>query len=85
VEEQKLQVSAYPNPTRSLFQVHIKSRNRAQPVTVRITSSTGKVLETRQVTANNRLQFGSHYSPGIYYIEAEQAGVKTTAKLVKLP
>jgi hypothetical protein len=52
---------------------------------VRITSSTGKVLETRQVTANNRLQFGSHYSPGIYYIEAEQAGVKTTAKLVKLP
>jgi uncharacterized delta-60 repeat protein len=84
-EEQKLQVSAFPNPTRSFFQVHIKSRNRAQPVTVRITSSTGKVLETRQVTANNQLQFGSHYRPGIYYIEAEQAGVKTTAKLVKLP
>jgi uncharacterized delta-60 repeat protein len=84
-EEQKLQVSAHPNPTRNFFLVHIKSRNRAQPVIVRITSSTGNVLETRQVTANNQLQFGSHYRPGIYYIEAEQAGVKTTAKLVKLP
>jgi uncharacterized delta-60 repeat protein len=84
-EEQKLQVFAFPNPTRSFFLVHIKSSNREQSVTVRITSSTGKVIETRQVTANNQLRFGSNYRPGIYYIEAEQAGAKTTAKLIKLP
>jgi hypothetical protein len=83
-EIQKLRVSALPNPTRNFFLVHIKGSNQS-PVTVRITNSTGTIIETHKVSTNNPLRFGSNYRPGIYYIEAEQAGVKTITKLVRLP
>jgi uncharacterized delta-60 repeat protein len=82
--QRELQVSARPNPSHNGFNLHIKANAAEGPVTVRVLNSTGIVIETRQVTSGV-LSIGSRYKPGIYYIEVEQAGVKTTTKLVKLP
>jgi uncharacterized delta-60 repeat protein len=83
--QRELQVSARPNPSHSGFNLHIKANAAEGPVTVRVLNSTGIVIETRQVASATVLSIGSRYKPGIYYLEVEQAGVKTTTKLVKLP
>jgi hypothetical protein len=83
--QRELQVSARPNPSHSSFSLHIKANAAEGPVMVRVLNSAGIVIETRQVASATVLSIGSRYKPGIYYIEVEQAGVKTTTKLVKLP
>jgi uncharacterized delta-60 repeat protein len=82
--QRDLQVSARPNPSRNGFNLHIKANAADGPVTVRVLNSAGIVIETRQVTSGV-LSIGSHYKPGIYHIEVQQHGVKTTTKLIKLP
>ncbi len=80
-----LQITAFPNPGRSRFVVQIQSGNPGESINVRVLNSATRVIEVRKVKANSVLQLGAAYSPGIYYVEAEQGGKKVITKLIKLP
>jgi uncharacterized delta-60 repeat protein len=83
--QHELQVSARPNPSHTGFSLHINANAAEGPVTVRVLNSAGIVVETRRVANSGVLSIGSQYKPGIYHIEVDQHGTKTTTKLVKLP
>lgn len=81
--EQGLQLTAYPNPSAGAFTLFVKSSTDA-PVSLRLLSLSGKVLEIyRNIAPNNKVQLDSHYAAGTYIVEAVQGTDKKTLKLVK--
>jgi len=79
-----LQVKAYPNPSRSVFNVYIDTRS-SEPVTVSVVDLLGRVIEERsQVRAQQTISFGSSYHPGVYLLQVTQGNERKQVKLVKL-
>ncbi|HZH63491.1 MAG TPA: HYR domain-containing protein, partial [Flavisolibacter sp.] len=84
VSTPELSMSVLPNPSPSSFQLQIRSRNES-PVTIRVISGLGVVIETRRgIGSNGTISIGSSYRPGVYYVEAAQDGKRVTQKLIKL-
>jgi hypothetical protein len=77
---------AYPNPTTSQFTVQINSSNSADKVQLRVMDMSGRVVELfNNLSANQSLQLGSRYRPGLYILEMIQGGQKQQLKLMKTP
>lgn len=79
----KLTVRALPNPTTTQFTLVVESVH-TEAVDLRILDKLGRVVETRSnVAANSSITVGSHYRPGIYFVEVVQGSEKATLKLLK--
>lgn len=80
----KFGIKAYPNPSTSSFMINIESMDTKTPINVRVVSITGKEMEViRNVTAEQTIQIGNRYFPGMYIVEVMQGEKKITTKLIK--
>ncbi|HET9826656.1 MAG TPA: Ig-like domain repeat protein, partial [Chitinophagaceae bacterium] len=79
----ELQVSAYPNPAPSSFNVVISS-NSNQPVNLRVIDIWGRTIEIRSnVPANGTVVIGRKYRPGNYFAEVIQGKKRVMVRLMK--
>lgn len=78
-----LKATAVPNPSATQFEITVSSANTKEPITLRIYNADGRMMETRSVTAGQKLRIGGAYRPGIYLVNVVQGGGKTSLKLVK--
>jgi hypothetical protein len=83
ITQEKLDVSAYPNPAAQYFNLSIQSNNNI-PVALIIADVTGRVIETKSgIAANSNVTIGHTYQPGVYFIQVVQGNKKLMLKLVK--
>lgn len=74
---------AYPNPSTNNFSVTVQT-NAKEKITMQITDMYGRVIETRNVTANSIVRFGDRYNAGTYFVRVIQGKKSKELKLVKL-
>ena len=81
---QKLEVSAVPNPSNTVFNLIIRGNNK-NPVRVRIIDLFGKLVEQyEKITANSILQVGHKLTGGSYFIEVMQGDQRKYLKIIKI-
>jgi hypothetical protein len=79
-----LEIKANPNPTRSFFNVEVKSSNINSEMTLRIFNSDGQLLEvTNNLRYGQILQVGNNLKAGSYLIEVIQGNQRKTLKVIK--
>jgi len=84
--EFKFDVSTYPNPAQSQFNIKLQSSNTKDPISIIVYGMNGKVVETKQnLKAGQSLVLGGLYRPGIYVLEMIQGNEHKQLKLVKIP
>lgn len=80
---QSLIIKATPNPSFNYFTLLTKSSSD-KPINVTVTDVLGRVVETRlNIAGNGKLQLGSNYRQGIYFVEVVQGKQRQLVKLVK--
>ena len=81
--EKEFAISGYPNPSRGNFNVLINGL-ATEKVSIRVTDMSGRLIEQRaNLAANQVVNIGNTYTPGLYYVEVVQGGVKKQLKMVK--
>jgi hypothetical protein len=77
---------AYPNPSNAQFTLQMASSDVREKVQVRIMDMSGRVIqEFNNLNANQNLQIGATYRPGVYIVEMIQGGNRKQLKLIKQP
>ena len=80
----KFDVTAYPNPTTSSFQLRLAGIASDEEVQMEVTDAFGRVLEVREhLVVKNVLQFGRAYRPGMYFVKITKGKKVITVKLIK--
>ena len=79
-------VQLFPNPTNGKFTIHFRSGNTVKEVKIRVMSMTGQLV-TQEITSHSGGRFTKEldmggYSKGIYLVELDADGVRTTKRLV---
>jgi hypothetical protein len=83
--DQPLKVTAGPNPTTAGFMITIKNGNHTQPVSMKVYSAAGVIIEQRQnLQTGQSLRIGQNYQIGRYYVEFSQALNKEVLLLSKV-
>lgn len=83
VVDEKLEVTAMPNPSSGYFTVVIRGNSR-QNATVRIVDVTGRVMEQYQnMQPNSVLRIGDKWKAGMYIVEVVRGGERQVVKLIK--
>jgi len=78
-----LDVIAYPNPSINNFSINVQA-NAKEKITMQVMDMYGRVIETRNVTANSIKRFGDRYRPGTYFVRIIQGKEHKEIKLVKV-
>lgn len=78
-----LDVTAYPNPSTNSFSITVQTNNQER-ITMQVTDVSGRVIETRNVTANSIIKLGERYRSGTYFIRVINGRQHKELKLVKL-
>ena len=78
-----LRVTVSPNPTQSYFTLYIASADRSNAVKVRVVDAAGRIVETKSIGAQQKVQVGGGYLPGLYYAEMVQGAKRVIVKLFK--
>ena len=78
-----LDVIAYPNPSINNFSITVQA-NAKEKITMQVMDMYGRVIETRNVSANSIVRFGDRYRPGTYFVRVIQGKQHKELKLVKL-
>jgi hypothetical protein len=80
----KFGLTAFPNPSRAQFNVHLESSDRNGRITLRVFDLQGRIVRViPNLTAGQTVQLGSEYRPGIYFVEMIQGKNRTQVKLLK--
>jgi hypothetical protein len=80
---EKLEVSAVPNPSDNIFNLIIRGNNKYY-VQVRVTDVFGRIVEHyEKVSANTVLQIGQKLRGGSYFVEVIQADQRKFIKIIK--
>lgn len=80
---EKLEATAYPNPTEHFFNVRIISSNDKDVVEIRVFDMNGKMVQQQRGSAGQVYRLGDQLITGMYMIEVRQAGKKATTTVVK--
>jgi VCBS repeat-containing protein len=84
VMENNFELSAYPNPTTSQFNVKLESPDNKTSMTLRVIDLSGKIIEVKRgLMAGQTFQLGVNYRPGMYFIELTQGDQRRIVKVVK--
>ena len=83
VKVSALELSAWPNPSQSVFQIRVRSTDPVSKISVRITDMTGRVITARQVSSVQVITAGSNFIAGMYIVEVMQGDQRKSMKLVK--
>jgi len=76
-------VIAFPNPGASYCTINVKASTN-EKITMQLMDMYGRVIETRNITANSIIQLGDRYSAGTYFVRVMQGKEHKELKLVKL-
>ncbi len=79
---EKMEATAYPNPSGSFFNLQIRS-SRKETVEIKMFDMLGKVVEVRRGAPDQTFRLGDHVVAGIYMIEVKQAGETSLIKVMK--
>lgn len=78
-----LQVTAYPNPSKSEFVINLAANTQLQESFIQITDVQGKIVSTQKVSGNY-IRTGKDLKPGIYMLKLVQDNkVVSVQKLIK--
>lgn len=80
---QNFDVAAFPNPSTNNFTLNVKGNSTAK-IIMQVVDMYGRVIETRNVSANSIVRFGDRYNAGTYFVRIIQGKVHKELKLVKL-
>jgi hypothetical protein len=78
-----LDVIAYPNPSTNNFSITVQG-NSKEKIVIQVVDMYGRVIETRNVTANSIIRFGDRYNAGNYFVRILQGKQRKEIKLIKL-
>jgi hypothetical protein len=78
-----LDVIAYPNPSAKDFSINVQADTK-EKIMMQIIDMYGRIIETRNVTANSVIKFGDHYRPGTYFVRVMNGKEHKELKLVKV-
>jgi hypothetical protein len=79
-----LDVIAYPNPSATNFSISVKANSVKEKITMQVVDMYGRIIETRNVSANSPIRFGDRYSAGTYFVKVIQGKQHKEIKLIKL-
>jgi len=79
----KLAILAMPNPSATGFMLNITGDATTQ-VKLRVMDIAGRIIETKNVTSNQKIRIGDYYRAGIYLAEIVQGNERKIIKLVKI-
>ena len=77
-----LAVNVMPNPTSGSFTVNAFS-DADSPLILRVIVISGRVIDRKNLTANQTIKIGERYRPGMYLAEITQGNESKIMKLVK--
>ena len=81
--ENKLQITALPNPTRNYFSIILKGSNEER-ISIKVLDVLGRVVEAKNnISTNKILTLGENYKPGTYLIDVIQGTVHQTQTVIK--
>ncbi len=80
----QLEAKAFPNPSTNNFSITVKANTGKERITMQVIDMYGRVIETRNVTANSMIRFGDRYRPGTYFVRIIQGKEHKEIKLIKL-
>jgi hypothetical protein len=78
----KLEITVYPNPTLSFFNLKIKTK-RNETVEVRVYDMLGKMVQEERGAPEQVYRLGDHIASGVYVVEVRQAGQTAWTKVIK--
>jgi hypothetical protein len=78
-----LEVIAYPNPTTNSFSITVQADVK-EKIIMQVVDVYGRVIETRNVSANSIVRFGDRYRSGTYFVRIIQGKEHKEIKLIKL-
>ncbi|MEO5946401.1 MAG: MopE-related protein [Chitinophagaceae bacterium] len=78
-----LEVNIFPNPTTNNFSIIVQA-DASEKITMQVIDMYGRIIETRNVTANSIIQFGERYVSGTYFVRVQQGKEHKEIKLIKL-
>jgi hypothetical protein len=77
-------VKVSPNPSVNYFLINIKSDDTKTPLTLRVMTASGKLMEMdRSIAPGSTIQVGDRYTSGIYFAEIMQGTKRKVVRLVK--
>ena len=84
METGKFNLTAFPNPSASYFNVKLESSNATEKITLRVVDLQGRVVRLMQnLTAGQTVQLGNEYRPGVYFVEMIQGTNRKQLQLIK--
>ncbi len=82
--EEPLKIVVAPNPSNTYFTLKLESKYDT-PVTLHVFDMNGRIIDVKsKLGANNTVQIGQNYVPGVYIADAVQGTRHTTVQLLKL-
>ena len=78
-----LDVIAYPNPTTNNFSITVQA-DAKEKIMMQVVDMYGRIIETRNVSANSIVRFGDRYRSGTYFVRIIQGKEHKEIKLIKL-
>lgn len=78
-----LDLIVFPNPSASNFIINVNAKTNDR-ITMQVIDMYGRVIETRNVSANSNIRFGDRYRPGTYFVRIMQGKNHKEIKLIKL-
>ncbi|HEX6915393.1 MAG TPA: HYR domain-containing protein, partial [Chitinophagaceae bacterium] len=81
--EEEFDVKVYPNPAVTSFAFAVKSANREDKITIRVTDAFGRLVQVLNTVPGEVLTLGERYAAGVYFAEVTQGTEKQLIRLVK--
>jgi hypothetical protein len=81
-KDDKLEITAYPNPTLSFFNLKVRSQSK-EAIDIRVYDMQGKMVEIQRGAPEKIYRLGDHIVAGMYIVEVRQSGRIATVKVVK--
>jgi uncharacterized delta-60 repeat protein len=79
-----LEVVAFPNPSATDFTITVRTNSVKEKITMQVVDMYGRVIETKNVSANSMVRFGDRYHAGTYFVRILQGKQHKEIKLIKL-
>jgi len=76
-------LKAWPNPTKTGFNLRVDINNSNSPVFLKVFDMTGRQVYSTSGATNRNFTFGEKFTPGIYLVEINHNDSRSTLRLIK--
>jgi uncharacterized delta-60 repeat protein len=79
-----LSINVLPNPSATSFHLVATGYTGSDPIRLRVTDISGRLVESKQFTPGTAIEFGKDYKAGIYIADMSYGEKREVVRLVKL-